>query len=156
MSKWTRARSLVARVGHGVFYAAMTCLFAMAVAIGVATWKDRDLPTYSGTFTEKSTHCDSAYGARKACTSTGTWVSDDGKTTLHNVTLDGSVASHGTVRATYKPGGAMGANDVVHEPTRTHPELWLPWALAAVIVAFIAGARSRWRGRGEEEPAPVE
>lgn len=139
-----------------MFYAVMTGLFIFAVAIGVASWMDRDLPTYTGTFTEQSTQCDSVFSRSRACTSTGTWVSDDGRTTLHNVTLDGSVAPHGTVRATYKPGGAMKTNDVVHKATRTHPELWLPWVLAAVILAFIAGARRQWRGRGQEDAAEAD
>jgi hypothetical protein len=65
VSKWSRAWSLVARVGHGVFYAVMTCCFVMAVAIGVASWMDRDLPTHSGTFTEQSTHCDPVYSRRR-------------------------------------------------------------------------------------------
>jgi hypothetical protein len=156
VSKWTRAWSHVARVGHGLFYAVMTCCFVMAVAIGVASWMDRDLPTHWGTFTEQSTRCDPVYSRHRTCTSTGTWASDDGKTTLHKVTLDGSVGSRGTVRASYKPGGAMGANDVVHEATRTHPEFWLPWVVAAMIVAFTVGARRQWRGRGEEETAEAD
>ena len=151
VSEWSLAWSRVARVGHGIYYVVMTCCFVMAVAIGVAAWMDRDLPTQWGTFTEESTHCDPFYDRYGTCTSTGTWVSDDGKSTLHQVSLDGDVARHGTVRASYKPGGAMESNDVVHKATRTHPDLWLPWVLAAVIAASTMVGRRRWRGRGAKQ-----
>lgn len=126
----------------------MVCLLLMSIAIGVASWMDRDLPTSWGTFTEQATRCDPGYSRRSDCTSIGTWVSDDGKTTLHEVRLDGGVASHATTRAAYKPGGAMGANDVVHRATRTHPDLWLPWVLSAVIAGCILLARREWHKRG--------
>ena len=161
MSQWGQVWSRVTRVGHGVFYVVMTCCFVMAVAIGVAAWMDRELPAQRGTFTEHSTHCDPVYERYRTCTSTGAWVSDDGKTTLHNVDFDGGAVKHGgSVRASYKPGGAMQSNDVVHKATRSHPDLWLPWVLAVVTVACTVRARRGWRQRGEErtpeaDPASV-
>ncbi len=156
VSRWSRTRSRLTRVKHGVFYVVMACGLATTVGTGVASWMDRDLPTHWGTFTEQSTSCDPVFSRRRACISTGTWVSDDRKITLHKVTLDGTVPRHGTVRASYKPGGAMGANNVVHVANRTRPELWLPWAFAAVVIVFTVSVRRKWRTRAETQDAGAD
>lgn len=123
----------------------MVLTFLGGIAIGVATWHHRGEARDYGTFTEQTTVCDPAWVRRGGCESTGTWVSDDGRTTLRDVGLDGDVERGESVRAWRQAGGASGGDDVVHRPTRTHPELWLPWALAAFAVMSGVGARRRWR-----------
>lgn len=123
----------------------MALAFVGGIAIGAASWHDRGESREYGAFTEQRTTCDAAWVRRGGCESTGLWVSDDGGTTLHDVALDGDVDRGATVRAWRRTGGAMGDDDIVHRPTRTHPELWLPWALAMFAAGSASGARRRWR-----------
>ena len=116
--------------GHALYYAFMGTVCAAFIVMGVIAVFDRDRPVFHGTFTERSTTCDS--GPRGSCTSTGRWVSDDRTITKNHVELDGDVDHGGSVRATYQPGGLLGddENNIVHTGPWSSARLWFPWAAA--------------------------
>lgn len=109
---------------------------AFMVAIGVAEFLDRDLPTQWGTFTEQSRECQN--GPRySSCTIHGQWLSHDGRVVKADVVLDGDTDEDGTARAAYRPGGAMDVDDIVHTERWVNAGLWMPWLMATGGATFI-------------------
>ena len=145
-TRWGHAWTALRATGHALFFVVMVGVFVAFVVMGVIGFVGRDRPVHWGTFTETSTVCDR--GSRAPCTQTGRWVSDDGSIVKDGVTLDGSVARGGTVRASYQPGGPMrdDANNVVHTGTWSSAGLWFPW-VAALGTAFVTWRQHRrWHG----------
>ncbi|QEH94091.1 hypothetical protein FV141_11555 [Dermacoccus abyssi] len=133
--------SVARSLGHGLFYAVMAVVVLVLVAIGCINIAERDRPTYWGTFTETNTTCD-GFGRSRNCDSVGVWRSDDGTMAFTDIALDGTADPGENVRASYRPGGAMGddSNYIVHEPFFIPGvEYWLPW-----VLALVCGA-SAWR-----------
>ena len=73
-------------VGRVLKVVAASLWVVFIVAIGVAEFLDRDLPTQWGTFTEQSRECQN--GPRySGCTVRGRWVSHDGRIVKADVVL---------------------------------------------------------------------
>ncbi len=130
----------VSFVGHALFFIVMIGVLVLWLFVGVAAVVDHDRPKYWGTFTETSVSCDP--GPRGGCTSSGRWLSDDGTIVLDDVALDGVPEPHGTVRASYRPGGLLGddENHIVHTAEWTNADLWMPW----LGMALTGGATWRY------------
>lgn len=130
---------LVVAAGRGAVYLVWLALAVVCVPIGVAAAHDADEPRTWGTFTEEHRE----WAGRGGDHVTGRWTSDDGRTVLEDVDLDGFVTEDGTVRAYVRPTSVLGGDDIVHDGTS---DGFAPLVAPAVGVFCLGGlVVTAWR-----------
>ena len=141
------------RWGQLAAYVALLLLAVFFVCIGVAAGHDRGEPRVWGVFVEESREV----GGRGGDHVLGRWVSDDGRLTLEDVTLNGTTDPSGRAAAYAQPSAYLGS-DTVSDGSYDWVSVVLPPAFVVLSLAFLAGhawasgdlpaVRSRFRRPG--------
>jgi len=130
----------VVAAGRCVVYLVWLALALVCVPLGVAAVHDEGEPRTWGTFTEEHRE----WGGRGGDHVTGRWTSDDGRTVLEDVDLDGSVTEDGTVRAYVRPTSLLGGDEVAHDGTSDGFAPLMAPALGVVALGGLVGTAWRW------------
>ncbi|MEV7756411.1 hypothetical protein AB0O16_01635 [Microbacterium sp. NPDC089180] len=124
---------------EGGLYAFGGLLAAVLLLLLIATVIDLGQPRMWGTFTQ--TDCEQR--PRGGCRPIGMWVSDDGRTILHDVFLDGWPGDGGITRASYQPTALLGT-DVVHVPTLSGIGPWVIGGFLLWWVGYVLVKAAAW------------